>query len=59
MKFSSVTVVCGRQWSCNVDSTFNSGITISESFDDSSEKPKKMNAAKKHKGRQRLLLNTP
>ena len=59
MKFSSVTVVYGRQWSCNVNSTFNGGMIIPESFDDSSEKPKKMNAAKKHKERQRLLLNTP
>ena len=31
-------------------------MTIPESFDSSSGKPKKMNATKKHWGRQRLLL---
>ena len=31
-------------------------MTIPESFDGSSGKPKKMNTAKKHQGRQRLLL---
>ena len=36
--------------------TSNGGLSIPESFDDSSRKPKKMNAAKKHRGRQRLLL---
>ena len=35
------------------------GMTIPESFDGSSRKPKKMNAAKKHRERQRLLLNIP
>ena len=45
------------QWSCSVDATSNGGITIPESFDDSGKKPKKMNAAKKHWGRQILLLN--
>ena len=35
MKFGSVTVVCG-------------GMTIPESFDGSSGKPKKMNVAEKH-----------
>jgi len=59
MEFSFMTVVCRRQWSCNFDSTFNGDMTLPESFDDSSKKPKKMNAAKKHKERQRLLLNTP
>ena len=47
MKFGSVMVVRGRQWSCNVDVTSNDGLTIPESFDDSSRKPKKMNAVKK------------
>ena len=32
-------------------------MTIPESFDDSSKKPKKMNTVKKHRERQRLLLN--
>ena len=35
------------QWSCSVDATSNSGMTILDSFDDSNRKPKKMNAAKK------------
>ena len=48
MKFGSVTVVQGRQWSCSVDATSNGGLTIPESFDGSSRKPKKMNAAKKN-----------
>ena len=34
---------------CSVDATSNSGLTIPESFDGSSRKPKKMNAAKKKK----------
>ena len=34
-------------------------MTILESFDGSSRKSKKMNAAKKYQGRQRLLLNIP
>ena len=59
MKFGSMTVDWGSQWSCNVDATSNDGMTIPESFDSSSRKPKKMNAAKKHRGRQRLLLNIP
>ena len=50
-------VVWGRQWSCSVDVTSNGGMTILESFDDSSGKPKKMNVEKKHWERQRLLLN--
>ena len=56
MKFGSVTVVWVRQWSYSVDATSNNGMTIPESFDDSSGKPKKMNAAMKHWERQRLLL---
>ena len=32
------------------------GMTIPESFDGSSRKPKKINVAKKHRERQRLLL---
>ena len=52
-------VVWGRQWSCSVDATSNGGMTISESFDGSNRKSKKMNAMKKHQGRQRLLLNIP
>ena len=36
--------------------TSNGGMTIPESFDGNNGKPKKMNAAKKHRGRQRLLL---
>ena len=66
MKFGSMTVDWGRQWSCNVDATSNDGMTIPDSFDGSSRKPKKKNAAKKtprkrkkHRGRQRLLLNIP
>ena len=61
MKFGSVIVVWGRQWSCSVDATSNDDLTIPESFDSSSRKTKKMNAAKKkkHRGRQRLLLNIP
>ena len=47
MKFGSMTVVGGRQWSCSVDATSNGGLTIPESFDCSRRKPKKMNAAKK------------
>ena len=43
-----MTVVSGRQWSCSVDATSNGGLTILESFDGSSMKPKKMNAAKKN-----------
>ena len=35
------------QWSCSVDATSNNGMIIPESFDGSSRKPKKMNAAKK------------
>ena len=48
MKFGSMTVDWGSQWSCNVDATSNDGMTIPESFDGSNEKPKTMNAAKKH-----------
>ena len=48
MKFGSMTVDWGSQWSCNVDATSNSDMTIPESFNGSNEKPKKMNAAKKH-----------
>ena len=36
-----------RQWSCSVDATSNGAMIIPESFDGSSRKPKKMNAAKK------------
>ena len=32
MKFDSVTVVWGRQWSCSVDATSNGGIIIPESL---------------------------
>ena len=56
MKFGFVTVVRGRQWFCNVDATSNGGMIIPESFDGSSGKPKKINAVKKHRGRQRLFL---
>ena len=60
MKLSSMTVVWGRQWSCSVDASSNGGMTIPESFDSIyGGKPKKMNAAKKHRGKQRLLLNIP
>ena len=58
MNFGFMTVVRERQWSCNVDVTSNGGMTIPESSDDDNEKPKKMNAAKEHRGRQRLFLNT-
>ena len=36
-----------RQWSCSVDATSNGGLTVPESFDINSRKPKKMNAGKK------------
>ena len=36
--------------------TSNGGMTILKSFDSSSGKSKKMNVAKKHQGRQRLLV---
>ena len=42
MKLGFVTVVWG------VDASSNDGMTIPESFDGSSRKPKKMNAAKKN-----------
>ena len=48
MKFGFVTVVLVKEWSCSVDATSNGGLTIPESFDGSSRKPKKMNAAKKN-----------
>ena len=52
MKLGFVTVVWG------VDASSNGGMTIPESFDSMySGKPKKMNVAKKHQGKQRLLLN--
>ena len=35
------------QWSYSVDATSNDGLTIPESFDGSSRKPKKMNTTKK------------
>ena len=47
MKFGSMTVDWGRQWSCNVDATSNDGLTVPESFDGNSRKSKKMNATKK------------
>ena len=47
MKFGSVMVVWGRQWSCSVDATSNGGLTIPESFGGSSRKPKKMYVVKK------------
>ena len=59
MKFDFVIVVCERQWSYNVDATSNSDMIILESFYNNSGKPKKMNATKKHRRRQRLLLNIP
>ena len=59
MRFDFVIVVCERQWSYSVDATSNSGMIISESFYNNSGKPKKMNATKKHRRRQRLLLNIP
>ena len=43
-----MTVVRGRQWSCSVDTTSNGGLTVPESFDGNSRKPKKMNAVKKN-----------
>ena len=42
-----MTVVGGRQWSCSVDATSNGGLTVPESFDGNSRKPKKINATKK------------
>ena len=36
------------QWSYSVDATSNGGMTIPESFDGSSRKPKKMNVVKKN-----------
>ena len=59
MKFDFVIVVCERQWSYSVDATSNSGMIISESFYNNSGKPKKMNTTKKHRIRQKLLLNIP
>ena len=48
MKFGFMTVVLRRQWSYSVDAISNGGMIIPESFDGSSRKPKKMNAAKKN-----------
>ena len=44
------------QWSYSVDATSNGGFTIPESFDGSSRKPKKMNAAKKTPRKTKITL---
>ena len=56
MKLSSMTVVWGRQWSCSVDASSNGGMTIPESFDGNSRKPKKMNAVKKVPRKTKIAL---
>ena len=45
-----------KQWSCSVDATSNDGLTIPESFDGSSRKPKKINAVKKTPRKTKIAL---